>query len=140
VVSIHIEIGPKRTIAATFGDLVELFFFAEETPFNTAFSPKANRFHPDLQNTSGGGTINKPGVKSKDPDPGSGSGMNNPNHISESLETIFWVKILKFLMRIRDGKNSDPGSGMEKFGSETLLFPHIGIIYGLRLVSLVVPF
>ncbi len=28
----------------------------------------------------------------------SGSGMNNPNHISESLETIFWVKIL----RIRD--------------------------------------
>jgi hypothetical protein len=27
---------------------------------------------------------------------GSGSGMNNPDHISESLETIFWVKILKF--------------------------------------------
>ncbi len=26
----------------------------------------------------------------------SGSGMNNPDHISESLETIFWVKILKF--------------------------------------------
>jgi hypothetical protein len=31
-----------------------------------------------------------------------GSGMNNPDHISESLETIFWVKILKFLMQIRD--------------------------------------
>jgi hypothetical protein len=57
--------------------------------------------------------------------------MNNPNHISESLETIFWVKILKFLMRIRDGKNSDPGrkkfgSGIRvtHHGSATLLFPH----------------
>jgi hypothetical protein len=27
---------------------------------------------------------------------GSGSGMNNPDHISESLEIICWVKILKF--------------------------------------------
>jgi hypothetical protein len=26
----------------------------------------------------------------------SGSGMNNPDHISESLETIFGVKIPKF--------------------------------------------
>jgi hypothetical protein len=34
--------------------------------------------------------------------------MNNPDHISESLETIFCVKILKFF-------NADPG--MEKFGS-----------------------
>jgi hypothetical protein len=55
----------------------------------------------------------------------SGSGMNNPDHISESLKTIFWVKILKFLLvwirnlewkkfgsGIRDGKKSDPGSGM----------------------------
>jgi hypothetical protein len=25
---------------------------------------------------------------------GSGSGMNNPDHISESIETFFWVKIL----------------------------------------------
>jgi hypothetical protein len=33
--------------------------------------------------------------------------MNNPDHILESLETIFWNKILKFV----DG---DPGSGMEK--------------------------
>jgi hypothetical protein len=39
-----------------------------------------------------------------DPDPesgigkksGSGSGMNNPDHISESLKNIFGVKILKF--------------------------------------------
>jgi hypothetical protein len=37
----------------------------------------------------------------------SGSGMNNPDHISESLETNFWVKILKFF-------DADPGSGMEK--------------------------
>ncbi len=44
---------------------------------------------------------------------GSGSGMNNPGYISKSfffLETIFWVKILKFF-------DADPGSGMEKFGS-----------------------
>jgi hypothetical protein len=27
---------------------------------------------------------------------GSGSGMNNTDHISKSFETIFWVKILKF--------------------------------------------
>jgi hypothetical protein len=59
---------------------------------------------------------------------GSGSGMNNPDHISESLDTFFWFKILKFFyvdpgsglrdgkIRIRDGeirsrdrKNSDPG-------------------------------
>jgi hypothetical protein len=46
--------------------------------------------------------------------------MTNPDHISESLETFFWVKILKlfdadpggkiFESGIRDGKNSDPGS------------------------------
>ncbi len=39
----------------------------------------------------------------------SGFGMNNPDHISESLETIFWVKIFKFF-------DADPESGMEKFG------------------------
>jgi hypothetical protein len=33
--------------------------------------------------------------------------MNNPEHISESLETISWVKILKFF-------DADPGSGMNK--------------------------
>jgi hypothetical protein len=38
---------------------------------------------------------------------GSGSGMNNPDHSSESSETIFWVKILKFF-------DADPESGMEK--------------------------
>jgi hypothetical protein len=45
--------------------------------------------------------------------------MNNQDHISENLETIFWVKILKFFdadpgcglekIRIRGGKNLDPG-------------------------------
>jgi hypothetical protein len=38
---------------------------------------------------------------------GSGSGMNNPDHISESLESIFYAKILKFF-------DADPRSGMEK--------------------------
>jgi hypothetical protein len=38
---------------------------------------------------------------------GSGFGMKNPDHISESLETIFRDKILKFF-------DADPGSGMEK--------------------------
>jgi hypothetical protein len=46
---------------------------------------------------------------------GSGSEMINPDHISVSLETIFWVKKLKFLMRIRDAKHLDPG--WKKFGS-----------------------
>jgi hypothetical protein len=36
---------------------------------------------------------------------GSGSGMNNPDHISKPLETIFWVKIHKFF-------DEDPGPGM----------------------------
>ncbi len=49
----------------------------------------------------------------------SGSGMNNPDHISKSLEIFFRVKLLKFFyadpgsamekIRIRDGKNSGPG-------------------------------
>jgi hypothetical protein len=39
--------------------------------------------------------------------PGSGSGKNIPDHISESLETFFWAKLLKFF-------NADPGSGMEE--------------------------
>jgi hypothetical protein len=51
---------------------------------------------------------------------GSGSGKNNPpDHVSESLETIFWNKMLKFFDAdpgkkkfgsvIRDRKNLDPG-------------------------------
>ncbi len=38
---------------------------------------------------------------------GSGSGMNNPDHISESIETFFGVKILKFF-------DANLGSRMEK--------------------------
>jgi hypothetical protein len=70
---------------------------------------------------SGGWVINQ--------DPGSGSGINNPDHISESLETIFWVKIRKFF-------DADPGSGMEKIrvrdkhpGSATL---PVGMAVGPR--------
>jgi hypothetical protein len=54
--------------------------------------------------------------KNQDPDPG----MNIPDHISESLETIFWVKILEFF----DADAArDPGifvirdPGWKKFGS-----------------------
>jgi hypothetical protein len=45
----------------------------------------------------------------KNQDPGSGSGMKNPDHISECLETtgMYWVKILKFF-------EADPGFGMGK--------------------------
>ncbi len=45
---------------------------------------------------------------------GSGSGMNNPDHISDSLETIFGLKCLNSLMRIRDPRWKKFGSGMEK--------------------------
>jgi hypothetical protein len=37
----------------------------------------------------------------------SGSGMNIPDHISESLETIFWVKLLKFF-----DADADPDLGI----------------------------
>jgi hypothetical protein len=47
----------------------------------------------------------------------SGSGMNISDHISESAETIFWVKNLKFLNRIRSLFDPDLRSGMDKFGS-----------------------
>jgi hypothetical protein len=48
---------------------------------------------------------------------GSGSGMNIPDHISESLETIFGVKILEFFDADVDpdpgsGNLFDPGSGI----------------------------
>jgi hypothetical protein len=38
--------------------------------------------------------------------------MNNPDHISERLETIFWLKYLKFFDADPGRKNF--GSGMEK--------------------------
>jgi hypothetical protein len=46
-----------------------------------------------------------------------GSGINIPDHISESLETIFWVKKLKFFDADPGSEiflTLDPGSGMEK--------------------------
>ncbi len=42
----------------------------------------------------------------KNQDPGSGSVLNILNQISESLETSFWVKKLKFF-----DVDADPGSG-----------------------------
>jgi hypothetical protein len=44
--------------------------------------------------------------------------MNNPDHISQSLETIFWAKI-------REGKNPDPG--WKKFGSG-IMDKHLGSV------------
>jgi hypothetical protein len=67
--------------------------------------------------------------------------MNNPDHISEILGTIFRVKMLKFF-------DADPGSGMEKIrirdpvwetfgsglrdkhpGSATLLESLVNVVY-----------
>jgi hypothetical protein len=41
--------------------------------------------------------------------------MNNPDHISESLEKYFWIKIHIFIDVDPGWKNSDPGR--KKFGS-----------------------
>ena len=51
-----------------------------------------------------------------------GSGVIIPDRISESLETIFGLKILKFFYVDPDPGSGifltlDPGSGIEKFGS-----------------------
>jgi hypothetical protein len=81
------------------------------------------------------------GTKNQDLDPGSRSGMNNPYHISESLKTIFWVIILKFFdvdsgTGFRNGKNSDPGFGMEKsrirdqHPGSAILFFHMPLFTG----------
>jgi hypothetical protein len=58
--------------------------------------------------------------------------MNIPDHISKSFETIFWVKNtgLKFF-----DADLDPGSGMEKFGSQirnTAFFHYGSIFFGSR--------
>jgi hypothetical protein len=66
---------------------------------------------------------------------GSGSRVNNPNHISESLETIFLVKIIKNFLCCGSGiEKFDPGSGMEKIcirdkhlGSATLVFTWVRV-------------
>jgi hypothetical protein len=65
-------------------------------------------------------TTNRLRIRIPDPVPGFAVGKkirirSRDEPQPESLETIFWVKLLKSLMRIRDGKNSDPG--WNKFGS-----------------------
>jgi hypothetical protein len=63
--------------------------------------------------------IRDPGwVKNQDPDPGSGSGINILDHISENLETIFWVKRQIFLMQIRIRNLFDPGTEIRDGKSE----------------------
>jgi hypothetical protein len=54
-------------------------------------------------------------IKNKNLDPG--SGMNIPDHISESIETIVGVKVLKLFDADPDSGSRnllEPGSGMEK--------------------------
>jgi hypothetical protein len=62
--------------------------------------------------------IRDPGwAKNQVPDPGFGCGVNILKHTSDSLETIFWVKIFKFFEA-----DADPGifltldPGWKKFG------------------------
>jgi hypothetical protein len=67
----------------------------------------------DLDSGSGIGCLFDSWIKDpgwvKNQDLGSGSGVNNPDHISKSIETnhLFGLKYLSSLMRI-------PGSRMEK--------------------------
>jgi len=44
-------------------------------------------------------------LKNQDPEPGSRSGMNYPDHIFRELRNKFWFKILKFY-------DAYPGSGI----------------------------
>ncbi len=44
-------------------------------------------------------------IRIQDPD----LGMKTPDHISESYNKFFGLKYFTSLMRIREGKNSDPG-------------------------------
>ncbi len=60
----------------------------------------------------GSGAFLTPGSgmgKNQDRDPGSGSGMNTLDHVSKSLETIFWVKIWYVLKFFDANGDSDPG-------------------------------
>jgi hypothetical protein len=49
-------------------------------------------------------------VKNQDPNPGSGFGMDIPDHTSENLETMFWVKKTYFF-----DADVDPVSGIRIF-------------------------
>jgi hypothetical protein len=79
--------------------------------------------------------VTKPVLRIRDPVPlltpgsgmgknsGFGSGLNNLDHISESLETIFWVKYLNSLILILDPEWKKFGSGIgdKHLGSATLI-------------------
>jgi hypothetical protein len=70
--------------------------------------------------------------------------MNNPGHISESLETIFLVKILEFFdaepgsgigkIRIMDGKIRIRDPGLSRIRNTTFKKTVILIVFGLILI------
>jgi hypothetical protein len=70
---------------------------------------------------------------------GSGTGMNYPDLISESLETNFWeTKILEFFNADTGWKNPDPGYGREKILiRETSRIRNTGFYYCWSLPSAV---
>jgi hypothetical protein len=58
----------------------------------------------------GSGAFLTPGFVIRNGKSRSGSGTNIPDHISKSLERIFWVKILKLF-----DADPDPGSGIREY-------------------------
>jgi hypothetical protein len=58
--------------------------------------------------------------------------MNNPDNISESLKTIFWVKILKFF-------DAETGSGMERIRIRDPEWKKFGSGMSATLVKMPVP-
>jgi hypothetical protein len=70
-------------------------------------------------------------VADLDPDPG--SGLSIPNHLSESLETVFLVKLLKFFYADADRGLGirDRGSGIFSSGILSSLDPGSGILSSL---------
>ncbi len=79
---------------------------------------------------TGPGAFLTPGSRIRDGKKKSGSGISIPDHFSESLETVFWVKFFDADRNLFDpgsgighGKNSDLGSGIRDKhpGSATLI-------------------
>ncbi len=70
---------------------------------------------------------------------GSGSGMNNPDHVSEILKLFFGLKYLNSMMRIRDPekfgsgiRDKHPGSVTLQYSANSMcffLFPNISQSY-----------
>ncbi len=77
-----------------------------------------------------GDFLGNPGSeKGKNPDPG--SGMNIPDHFSESLKEVFSIKILKFFYSDADLVSRDlfdPGSGRPSFEEKSKDFLDLMII------------